>query len=134
MLADALDVSDPRQRELLDGAAAALPVLSAWRTDRGDRSTVDGWRYRIEWRRKARLPRPVLSGVWLLVAPAHDPDGVARRCARALAERGVSQVLTVTPAADDPHGEGLAARLADALAQAAAGADPAPRAAASTGC
>ncbi|WP_329213236.1 SDR family NAD(P)-dependent oxidoreductase [Streptomyces sp. NBC_00683] len=126
VLADALDVSDPRQRELLDGAAAALPVLSAWRTDRGDRSTVDGWRYRIEWRRKARLPRPVLSGIWLLVAPAHDPDGVARRCAHALAERGVSQVLTVAPAADDPHGEGLAARLADALAEAAAVAGPGP--------
>ncbi|WP_062213689.1 type I polyketide synthase [Streptomyces sp. NBRC 109706] len=122
-LADALDVSDPGQRELLAGAADALPVLSAWRAERGDRSTVDAWRYRIAWRRRARLPEPILTGRWLLVAPAHDPDDLAGRCARALAERGVARVLTVTWGDDDPHGAGLAARIEDALAEAAAGGD-----------
>ncbi|MFC9271031.1 type I polyketide synthase [Streptomyces zhihengii] len=125
-LADALDVVDPGQRELLDGAAAALPVLSAWRAERGDRSTVDGWRYRVAWRRKARLPRPALSGTWLLVAPAHDPDDIARRCARALAARGAAQVVTVSAADGDPSGAGLAGRLGEALAEAAAAAGPGP--------
>ncbi|MFD4764135.1 type I polyketide synthase [Streptomyces sp. NPDC058439] len=125
-LADALDVSDPQRRELLEGAASVLPVLSAWRAERGDRSTVDRWRYRIRWRRTTRLPRPVLSGVWLLVAPAHDPGGVVGRISGALAERGVTQVLTVTVSDDDPYGEGLAAGLADAVARAADGAGPGP--------
>ncbi|NGO72224.1 type I polyketide synthase, partial [Streptomyces boncukensis] len=125
-LADALDVSDPQQRELLDSAAAAWPVLSAWRSRRGDRSTVDGWRYRIQWRRRARLPEPALSGTWLLVAPAHDPDDIARQCVRALAERGAARVLTVAPADGDPHGDSLSGGLQDALAEAAAGAGPGP--------
>ncbi|WP_326695902.1 SDR family NAD(P)-dependent oxidoreductase [Streptomyces sp. NBC_01754] len=124
-LADALDVFDPLQRELLDSAAAALPVLSAWRSGRSDRSTVDSWRYRVQWRRKARLPEPVLSGTWLVIAPAHDPDDIARQCVRALAERGVARVTKVTPADDDPHGEALAAQLQDALTEAAAGSGPA---------
>ncbi|KOV67284.1 hypothetical protein ADL01_24730, partial [Streptomyces sp. NRRL WC-3618] len=41
--------------EVADGSAAAelgavLPVLSSWRKQRRERSTIDGWRYRVTWK------------------------------------------------------------------------------------
>ncbi|MGN9769082.1 type I polyketide synthase, partial [Micromonospora sp. SD12] len=56
----------------LDVLAPALPVLSSWRRARLRDAVVDGWSYRVVWKRTA-APAPVTpSGRWLLVAPADD--------------------------------------------------------------
>ncbi|MFE9122398.1 type I polyketide synthase [Streptomyces sp. NPDC007172] len=62
--------------EVADGSAAAelgavLPVLSSWRRQRRERSTLDSWRYRVTWKPLASgaLPGPVLTGRWLVVVP-----------------------------------------------------------------
>ncbi|GLJ92931.1 hypothetical protein GCM10017589_55420 [Streptomyces poonensis] len=60
-----------------DGAALvgpALPVLSAWRRRGRERSTVDGWRYRVSFRRLTEQPAPGLDGQWLAVLPAGLAD------------------------------------------------------------
>ncbi|WIY01906.1 type I polyketide synthase [Amycolatopsis mongoliensis] len=54
-----------------------LEALAAWRDRRQAGSTVDGWRYRVEW-----TPLAVASGTivpnWLVIAPAgHDGQAVA---------------------------------------------------------
>ncbi|HEX4701640.1 MAG TPA: SDR family NAD(P)-dependent oxidoreductase, partial [Pseudonocardiaceae bacterium] len=46
----------------------ALPALAEWRRQRRDLSTVDGWRYRITWRRIEEASGS-LSGTWLVVTP-----------------------------------------------------------------
>ncbi|MEU6776572.1 type I polyketide synthase [Streptomyces sp. NPDC046759] len=53
----------------------ALPVLSAWRRRGRERSTVDGWRYRVSFRRLTDDPNPGLDGLWLAVLPAGLADG-----------------------------------------------------------
>ena len=63
-LAEALAV-DGRQ-SLQD----VLPALAAWRRRERDRSVTGGWRYRVTW---VPVPDPgpaVLTGTWLVVAPA----------------------------------------------------------------
>jgi acyl transferase domain-containing protein/acyl carrier protein len=70
----------------LDSLAAALgvdadvagqvgPGLAAWRRRATEQSTVDGWRYRVEW---APLPEPAgePDGDWLVLVPAHDDPWV----------------------------------------------------------
>ncbi|MFF9898017.1 type I polyketide synthase [Streptomyces longispororuber] len=65
-LAAELDVADGSAAEL----GAVLPVLSSWRRQRREQSTVDGWRYRVTWKPlKGGLPGPVLTGRWLVVVP-----------------------------------------------------------------
>jgi acyl transferase domain-containing protein/acyl carrier protein len=44
---------------------AVLPGLTAWRRDATDRSTVDSWRYRIDWE---RVTPGTLDGRWLVVS------------------------------------------------------------------
>ncbi|MFF1699826.1 type I polyketide synthase [Streptomyces sp. NPDC058257] len=52
------------------GLGDLLPVLSAWRRQRRERSVVDGWRYRVTWKPlSGGLPSPVLAGRWLVVLP-----------------------------------------------------------------
>ncbi|MER5599757.1 SDR family NAD(P)-dependent oxidoreductase, partial [Streptomyces sp. NPDC002265] len=52
----------------------ALPVLSAWRRRSREKSTVDGWRYRVTFRRLTDDPAPGLDGLWLAVLPAGLAD------------------------------------------------------------
>ncbi|RKT54471.1 acyl transferase domain-containing protein [Saccharothrix australiensis] len=66
-LADAVLAGSDDDRERLGGA---LPVLSAWRRQRHASSTVDDWRYRVEWPRLAGLRPTTPSGRWLAVVPA----------------------------------------------------------------
>ncbi|MGW4773089.1 type I polyketide synthase [Nocardia sp. NPDC004278] len=49
-----------------------LPQLSRWRRDRKDRSALDLWRYRIEWKPLADS-HAMLSGTWLLIDSPADP-------------------------------------------------------------
>ncbi|WP_449657966.1 type I polyketide synthase [Amycolatopsis eburnea] len=94
---------DEEQREALD---SVLPALSSWRRRSQERSTVDGWRYRVTW----RPLRPVaakLTGRWLLVVPEDGVDPLET----SLAAQGAEVTrLVVDPAADRAA---LAALLAE---------------------
>ena len=81
---------------------------------RGEQSTLDDWRYRVEWKPVASPPAPRLAGTWLVVvpAPARD-DPWAGALVRALEERG-AQVARV-----DGLGAGHAGRGAQAGADGA---------------
>ncbi|HWO66079.1 MAG TPA: type I polyketide synthase, partial [Umezawaea sp.] len=65
---------------------AVLPVLSRWRRDARSESTVDGWRYRVEWR-PTDVGTATARGRWLAVG---TDDAVS-----ALTDRGV-EVVTAT--------------------------------------
>ncbi|WFB10704.1 SDR family NAD(P)-dependent oxidoreductase [Streptomyces sp. LX-29] len=117
-LAATLQIEDAAQRSSLD---ALLPVLSSWRRAAGERSTVDGWRYRITWK---PLPEPATAaphGTWLLAVPAgaaDDPRVAA--VARALTERG-ARAVTLELSPHDADREALAGRLRTALGEDAGG-------------
>ena len=67
-LAAELDVAEGSAAEL----GAVLPVLSSWRRQRRERSTLDRWRYQVNWKPLPggrRLWASVLSGRWLVVVP-----------------------------------------------------------------
>ncbi|WUK15735.1 SDR family NAD(P)-dependent oxidoreductase [Kitasatospora sp. NBC_00374] len=53
-----------------DRLGDALPMLSAWRRRSRERSTVDGWRYRVVWKPVAGAVVGSLSGVWLVASGA----------------------------------------------------------------
>ncbi|GHG49211.1 hypothetical protein GCM10017567_84810 [Amycolatopsis bullii] len=63
-----------------------LPVLSAWRREHTDKSTVDSWGYRVGWRRIEAAARPAPAGTWLLVLPVRADDG-ATTVRKALEQR-----------------------------------------------
>ncbi|MDX8141340.1 SDR family NAD(P)-dependent oxidoreductase [Lentzea sp. BCCO 10_0061] len=116
-LADDLG-ADRTQSEAL---GTVLPVLSSWRRRQREKSTVDGWRYRVTWR--AHTPEPAaLTGRWLLVIPPGHTDSAdvlgassagadwADVLEQSLSTNGAEVVrLTVDPSADRAA---LAAHLA----------------------
>ncbi|QLQ35707.1 type I polyketide synthase [Micromonospora robiginosa] len=55
----------------------ALPVLSAWRRGRHDRSVVDGWSYQVRWQPVAVAEGDRPAGRWLVLLPADTPPGWA---------------------------------------------------------
>ncbi|WP_286247280.1 type I polyketide synthase [Streptomyces graminofaciens] len=113
-LAGVLDLGTPDDTASLDTVLPALPVLSSWRRKRLDRSTVDAWRYRVEWRRIDDAPAPAtLTGTWLVVIPeGYEADERVTASARALAERGADVVeVRVDEAGEDRTA--LAERLSD---------------------
>ncbi len=72
--------------------SAVLPGLASWRRQRRERSTIDGWRYRVTWKPQAGgLPVPALPGRWLVVVPENAGEhtwipGVGEALTRAGAE------------------------------------------------
>ncbi|MFJ1763401.1 type I polyketide synthase [Amycolatopsis sp. NPDC088138] len=102
-------------------AETLLPALASWRRSGQETSTVDSWRYRITWQPLTDLPAPVLSGTWLLLAPAGHPlsgvltrygadtvvvepaarEALAVEIAGAVWEREITGVLSLVTA-DDP--------------------------------
>ncbi|WP_282793955.1 type I polyketide synthase [Streptomyces sp. CC224B] len=65
-LAAELEVTE----ESATGLGAVLPVLSSWRRQRRERSTLEGWRYHVTWKPlTGGLPAPDLTGRWLVVVP-----------------------------------------------------------------
>jgi acyl transferase domain-containing protein/acyl carrier protein len=90
-----------------------LPALAEWRRRAHDRSTADGWRYRVSWA-PVDDPEPAgLSGTWLVVTPAPGGltgGGLTGAIVRALAGRGAG----VTVIDGDTDRAALAARLAPA--------------------
>ncbi|MER7915697.1 MULTISPECIES: type I polyketide synthase [unclassified Streptomyces] len=73
--ADAAGLTDRFGTQDAALVAPALPVLAAWRRRNREKSTVDGWRYRVSFRRLADDPAPGLDGLWLAVLPAGLADG-----------------------------------------------------------
>ncbi|MGW1834819.1 SDR family NAD(P)-dependent oxidoreductase, partial [Streptomyces tubercidicus] len=88
----------------------ALSALSSWRRQQRERSVVDGWRYRVEWKPLVAQSGGVLGGRWLALAAAGDAYSEA--VVDGLAARGV-RVERVEWAADVDRGV-LAERLRDA--------------------
>ncbi|WP_326947991.1 SDR family NAD(P)-dependent oxidoreductase [Amycolatopsis sp. NBC_01307] len=85
-------------------AETLLPALANWRRSGQEKSTVDSWRYRITWQPLTDLPAPVLSGTWLLLAPAGHPlSGMLTRYG--------AETVVVEPAAR----ESLAVEIAGAV-------------------
>ncbi|MFA1538223.1 type I polyketide synthase [Actinomadura monticuli] len=82
---------------------ATLPVLSRWRRERRERSEVDSWRYRVEWRPSAAEPPGpgVPAGSWLVVRPRDGAAEWAEACAAALEDGGgLVRHLDVDPDTD----------------------------------
>ncbi|MGX7761386.1 type I polyketide synthase [Streptomyces angustmyceticus] len=105
-LAATLGLADP------GALGEVLPALSSWRQGREQRSTVDGWRYRITWRHQPEPRVREVNGGWLIAAPAdHLDDDLVQATARGLGER--ARVMPVSATADRAE---LAAQLATELA------------------
>ncbi|GAA2359082.1 hypothetical protein GCM10010376_96100 [Streptomyces violaceusniger] len=91
-----------------------LPALSTWRRARRERSTVDTWRYRVEWR-PVSDGAPAAVGSWLVVHPKGASDAWTDACVRALgADGGQARRLEV---AEDTDREGLAELLRSRCAE-----------------
>jgi acyl transferase domain-containing protein/acyl carrier protein len=89
-LADLLAVPADADRESLH---RLVPRLARWHGERTERSTVDGWRYRIGWKTVPVPEQPVLSGTWwLLVPPGPEHEAFAAGCAAAVSEHGGTAV------------------------------------------
>ncbi|QTZ95655.1 type I polyketide synthase [Streptomyces auratus] len=114
-LAETLGLSD-------DGALReVLPALSLWHQQRQQRSTVDGWRYRIVWRPQPAPERVGLDGTWLVVVPdGHQDSPLVEGVVGAL-RSGAVDIRTLIVGTEDADRERLAGRLRDE-AGAAAGA------------
>ncbi|MEU6343761.1 type I polyketide synthase [Streptomyces sp. NPDC046977] len=98
---------------------ALLPVLSSWRRQSREQSTVDGWRYRVTWK---PLPEPAsahLNGTWLLAVPdtlTGADEEWAAAVERTLTDRGADvRRIAVVQSGDDTRAE-LTARVREALA------------------
>ncbi|HUB36331.1 MAG TPA: SDR family NAD(P)-dependent oxidoreductase [Solirubrobacteraceae bacterium] len=113
-LAGELGVGGEAQRAALD---TVLPALSEWRRRREQESALDGWRYRIDWRRVTSPGTGALAGVWLvLVAPEALQEGWLGELTGALEARG-AKVVPIAVDRDDGVDRGsLARRLREALA------------------
>nr|WP_020659290.1 type I polyketide synthase [Amycolatopsis benzoatilytica] len=92
------DVKTVADELSLNGESSALevvlPAISAWHARSQQRSTVDSWRYRVQWR-PLSVGDARLSGTWLLAEPAETQLG--DELAAALAEAGATvRRLTIT--------------------------------------
>ncbi|MCR8579608.1 SDR family NAD(P)-dependent oxidoreductase [Streptomyces sp. Isolate_219] len=68
----------------------ALSALSSWRRQQRERSAVDGWRYRVQWKPVGVGAGEKLSGRWLVVVPEGMADsGWASSVVEGLAASGV---------------------------------------------
>ncbi|MFE3498134.1 SDR family NAD(P)-dependent oxidoreductase, partial [Streptomyces sp. NPDC059175] len=72
-------------------------ALSSWRQGRKQRSTVDGWRYRITWRPQPEPEQGGFEGTWVIAVPAdHLDDDLVQATARGLGERACIMPVSVT--------------------------------------
>ncbi|MGW6570514.1 SDR family NAD(P)-dependent oxidoreductase, partial [Streptomyces sp. NPDC054975] len=99
-LGSVLDADVTEDAEALDGLRSAVPLLSAWRARRRERSEASGWQYRVEWRRLAAesVGTTALSGTWLVVVPAgHRPDEWTDSVAETLTRHGADVLVRPVP-------------------------------------
>jgi NAD(P)-dependent dehydrogenase (short-subunit alcohol dehydrogenase family)/acyl carrier protein len=82
--------------------STVLPALASWRRREQDRSATAAWRYHVTW---APVPDPssnVLSGRWLVLAPAGPAaEELTESCVSVLADYGADVVrLEAEPSAE----------------------------------
>jgi acyl transferase domain-containing protein/D-arabinose 1-dehydrogenase-like Zn-dependent alcohol dehydrogenase/acyl carrier protein len=101
-LLDMLNIDGEDQRSSL---RALLPSLSAWRLRNRERSTVDGWRYRVEWKPTTIAPASSLSARWLVIIPraCASDEWILQLLAR-LEQRGITVLGVEIQASDDTRG------------------------------
>ncbi|WP_217193254.1 type I polyketide synthase, partial [Streptomyces buecherae] len=89
----------------IDGSGSLgelLPALSSYRRQQRERTTVDGWRYRVSWKPVPEAAAGTLSGAWLLVVPAGLADSeFTETISQGLAKSGAR----VVPVAVDPDAD-----------------------------
>ena len=107
-LSGALELTSSGERESLE---ALLPALSVWRRRGAERTTLDSWRYLIDWEPLSAQSSDVLTGTWLLVAPAGEP--ACAEVERALTEAGAA-VAPLVPGGPVAGRAELAERIAGA--------------------
>ncbi|WP_281288446.1 type I polyketide synthase [Streptomyces paromomycinus] len=93
---------------------AVLPALASWRRRELDRSATADWRYRTVWSPVAEPDAGVLSGAWVLLAPAGCAEELRHQCVAALTARGAEAVVVEVPAGAVDRAE-LAALLTGAV-------------------
>ncbi|MEV6829665.1 type I polyketide synthase [Amycolatopsis sp. NPDC051102] len=105
--------------------AELLPALAHWRRLRQEKSVVDSWRYRVEWKALTEPEAGKLSGRWVVVTP---PGTDAAELTNCLAAAGAEPVVLEWPsgAAELAEAAGVISLLPDAtgtllLTQALAG-------------
>ncbi|MDI5965476.1 type I polyketide synthase [Streptantibioticus silvisoli] len=104
---DTTTVADALRLESTDALDAVLPALSAWRSERRDRSAVDSWCYRTAWRPFTDPSRgSVLTGRWLV---AHTGGAEAERVLALLRERAAD--LVDVPLDEGDHRDSCAKSL-----------------------
>ncbi|MFI2712289.1 type I polyketide synthase [Micromonospora sp. NPDC018662] len=91
----------------------ALPVLSAWRRGRHDRSVVDGWSYQVRWQPVAVAEGNRPAGRWLVLLPTDAPPGWADDLPALVDDATVLRL-----GADDLDRAALAGRLRAAIGDA----------------
>ncbi|MGW6296893.1 SDR family NAD(P)-dependent oxidoreductase, partial [Streptomyces sp. NPDC055058] len=85
-----------------EGLDAVVPALAAWRTARRERGTIDGWRYRTEWRPLPVAAPSSIDGTWLLVVPEQaQDDGLLTEVLSALEARGDRAVVVAASGEPD---------------------------------
>ena len=113
-LARTLAIHDER------GLGELLPALSSWRRRERDRSVTSGWRYRVTWAPVTEPGSGLLSGRWLVIAPAGAAGDLTDASVRALTARGARVVLAEIATGETATGEidraDLAGRITAALA------------------
>ncbi|WBC15801.1 SDR family NAD(P)-dependent oxidoreductase [Micromonospora sp. WMMA1998] len=83
-----------------------LPALARWRRTGRERAAADSWRYRVRWRPLTSVPRPTLTGTWLVLT---GPDRADHPLVDGVAAHGAHVVpVTLDGTADRAD---LAARL-----------------------
>ncbi|MER5338534.1 type I polyketide synthase, partial [Micromonospora sp. NPDC002717] len=99
----------------LDVLAPALPVLSSWRKARLRDAVVDGWSYRVVWKRTTAPAPATPVGGWLLVEPAGETP--VTEWAEALAGSLAAAGGEVSRLAVDPLAErdDVTSRVAEAV-------------------
>ncbi|WP_103529655.1 SDR family NAD(P)-dependent oxidoreductase [Streptomyces sp. SM12] len=107
---DLAELTDTLELDSSQELGTVLPALSAWRTRRRQDTTIDTWRYRVEWTPLTQLPATgELSGTWLVVVPpACELTKWATTALRAAGADVVELEVGDDPAVDR---DALAARL-----------------------
>ncbi|OQO89682.1 hypothetical protein B1813_22550 [Saccharomonospora piscinae] len=88
-----------------EALTTVLPALAQWRQRRDRQSTMDNWRYRVEWKPVVADTTPVLTGTWILAVPAgYADEAMLDACAKALSSHGAT---TLTIAIDATREDAL---------------------------
>ncbi|WP_436840482.1 type I polyketide synthase [Streptomyces flavofungini] len=104
--------------------SAVLPGLASWRRQRRERSTLDGWRYRVTWKPLPSGPAATeLPGRWLVVVPESAVEREWAAGTVGALTRAGAEVTELTLSAAELTREAVAERLRQAVV--ANGAEPA---------